>query len=410
MKIYLVGGAVRNRLLGFPINDRDWVVVGSSPQDMLKKKYQQVGKDFPVFIHPITHEEYALARTEKKNGLGYLGFLCNFSPNITLKEDLMRRDLTINSMAQDESGKIIDFFGGQKDIKRRVLRHVSSSFKEDPLRVLRVARFAAMLSHLGFYISKKTLSFMKSICNSKELLYLTPERIWKETYKGLCTPNPQVYFQVLHRCNALMYLFPEINYFYSREFSSVFANKYINIVNKSFIQLSRVSKKTQNVDIRLAYFFQFVGQIYFFSHMNKKNIFFCKNSVFLLNNLFKRLKVPKETQKFSILLCGFHYFLQTIEIQSSELIVNFFNIMDLWRKPNRVDQLLYLDFDYDLTFYKSINRNKSLGFLLQRMFLIVKTVSIDSLSDKKLFQGIQIKNELYRLRVQRLQQWRKNNF
>ncbi|VFP81337.1 CCA-adding protein [Buchnera aphidicola] len=405
MKIYLVGGSIRDRLLGFPVHDRDWVVVGSTPEKMLKKKYQQVGRDFPVFIHPKTHEEYALARTEKKHGFGYTGFLFNFSPKITLKDDLIRRDLTINAMAQDNYGNIIDFFNGKRDLKKRVLRHVSSSFQEDPLRVLRVARFAATLSHLGFYIAKKTLFLMKLICMRKELLYLTPERVWNETKKGLCSRNPHIYFQVLHSCNALIYLFPEISFFYKKSFLCHFFMNQKNFLRYSFFELSRVSRVTNNLDIRFAYFLQFISQIYSISKLNIKNYFFYEKPVLLVKSLCRRLKVPKETQKIAIFLCGFHNFLQMIELQSSELIVNFFNIIDAWRKPDRLNKLIYLNFYYkdDL---KNLKKNITLGKLLKSMFSIIKNISINSFVNKNLFKGIEIKNELYRLRVKALNIWR----
>lgn len=405
MKIYLVGGAIRDRLLKFSVRDRDWVVVGSTPREMLDNKYQQVGRDFPVFIHPKTHEEYALARTEKKHGLGYTGFLFNFSAKITLKEDLIRRDLTINAMAQDKLGNIIDFFNGQKDIKNRVLRHVSPAFQEDPLRVLRVARFAASLSHLGFYIAKKTLCLMQQISSRKELLYLTPERVWKETNKALCTRNPHIYFRVLYCCDALVYLFPEINFFFIRSSLLYYNINNFSVLQFSFMELSRISKITSDIDTRLSYFLQFVSHIYFFPIYRCENHFFYEPPVLLLKNFFQRFKIPKETQKISIFLCGFHNFLQTITVQSSKLIVDFFNVIDVWRKPNRLNQLIYLNF-YCVNDFKKNQYTNSLGRLLKSMFFVIKDISVRSFLNKKKFKGIEIKNELYRLRVRSLENWR----
>uniref|UniRef100_A0A451DEW3 CCA-adding enzyme n=1 Tax=Buchnera aphidicola (Cinara pseudotsugae) TaxID=2518978 RepID=A0A451DEW3_9GAMM len=406
MKIYLVGGAIRDRLLGFPVHDRDWVVVGSTSQKMLKKRYLQVGKDFPVFIHPKTREEYALARTEKKSGVGYSGFLFDFSSKITLKEDLIRRDLTINAIAQDKNGNIIDLFNGQKDIKKRILRHVSSSFVEDPVRVLRVARFAARLSHLGFYIASETLILMKLICQKKELLYLTPERIWKETYKGLCTRNPHIYFKILHHCNALLYLFPEINFFYRKTSFFDFYCNHVNILQLSLMELSRISKRTTDVDIRFSYFLQFISYIYSVSETDIKQFFFYKKPVFLIKSLCTRLKIPKETQKILIIMCSFHKFLQTIKIQNSTLIVDFFDIVDVWRKPDRLKKLMYLNF-YDFTTYNIKNNSCVLGKLLISMFSVIKDISVKACIDTKLFQGIAIRHELHRLRVDSLNKWRK---
>lgn len=211
MKSYLVGGAVRDTLLGLPVKDRDWVVVGATPQEMLDAGYQQVGRDFPVFLHPQSREEYALARTERKSGSGYTGFTCYAAPDVTLEQDLLRRDLTVNALAQDENGTIIDPFNGQQDLRQRILRHVSPAFNEDPLRVLRVARFAARYAHLSFRIADETMTLMRDMTEAGELAHLTPERVWKETESALRTRNPQVYFQVLRDCGALKVLFPEID-------------------------------------------------------------------------------------------------------------------------------------------------------------------------------------------------------
>jgi len=211
VKIYLVGGAVRDALLGLPVKDKDWVVVGATPQAMLDAGYQQVGRDFPVFLHPQSRQEYALARTERKSGVGYTGFICHADPDVTLEDDLQRRDLTINALAQDEQGHIVDAYGGKQDLQNRILRHVSPAFSEDPLRVLRVARFAARYAHLNFRIADETMALMTSMTDAGELEHLTPERVWKETENALTTRNPQVYFQVLRDCGALKVLFPEVD-------------------------------------------------------------------------------------------------------------------------------------------------------------------------------------------------------
>ena len=206
MKIYLVGGAIRDSLLGQQVKERDWVVVGSSPEEMLKKKFKQVGKDFPVFIHPETGEEYALARTERKSGHGYTGFDFDTNPNVTIEEDLSRRDITINAIAKDENGKLVDPFNGQEDIKNKKIRHVSNAFSEDPLRVLRVARFYARLQN--FEVVPNTLKLIGDIIESGELEFLTAERIWMEIYKSDEYLNE--FFSFLIKCNAGKILFPEI--------------------------------------------------------------------------------------------------------------------------------------------------------------------------------------------------------
>ncbi len=195
MKIYLVGGAVRDQLLGQPVKDRDWLVVGASPEEMLALGYQQVGQNFPVFLHPQSKEEYALARREIKDGQGYQGFRCSFGPEVTLEEDLLRRDLTINALAQDEAGHIYDPYGGQRDLQQRILRHVSPAFVEDPLRVLRLCRFLARFGALGFTVAEETLGLARQLLYSGELATLTRERVWLELEKSLAAPRPDLFFR-----------------------------------------------------------------------------------------------------------------------------------------------------------------------------------------------------------------------
>jgi tRNA nucleotidyltransferase (CCA-adding enzyme) len=210
MHIYKVGGAVRDRLLGRTVSDIDWLVVGATVEEMHAKGYRPVGADFPVFLHPRTGEEYALARTERKSGRGYGGFTFHASPDVTLEEDLIRRDLTINAMAEDDHGNVIDPYQGQADLEQRILRHVSPAFAEDPLRVLRVARFAARYAPLGFRVADDTLALMRQISESGELQALTAERSWKEIERALMEDEPQVFVQVLHDCEALQQLMPEL--------------------------------------------------------------------------------------------------------------------------------------------------------------------------------------------------------
>jgi len=207
VKFYSVGGAVRDELLGLPVKDRDYVVVGATPEEMVRLGFKPVGKDFPVFLHPLTHEEYALARTERKSGRGYKGFKVYASPEVTLEEDLRRRDLTINAMAKAEDATLIDPFGGKTDLEAGVLRHVSEAFAEDPVRILRVARFAA---RFGFRLADETLALMTKMVYSGEADYLAPERVWQEFSRGLAEPHPELMFDVLHRCGFLRKAFPEL--------------------------------------------------------------------------------------------------------------------------------------------------------------------------------------------------------
>ncbi len=211
MKIFLVGGAVRDKLLGLPVDERDWVVVGATPEDMTELGFKQVGKEFPVFLHPESNEEYALARTERKTGPGYHGFEFDTATDVSLEDDLKRRDLTINAIAEDADGTLVDPFGGQTDLEERRLKHISDAFAEDPVRVLRVARFAARFAEHGFEVAPETLALMRQMTEAGEADALTPERVWIETEKALSSSHPSVYFRVLRDCTALAKVFPEID-------------------------------------------------------------------------------------------------------------------------------------------------------------------------------------------------------
>ncbi|TLY88556.1 MAG: multifunctional CCA addition/repair protein [Gammaproteobacteria bacterium] len=214
MRVYLVGGAVRDRLLGVPVRERDWVVVGAQPQELERAGYLPVGREFPVFLHPQTHEEYALARRERKVAPGYRGFTTQSSPEVTLEEDLQRRDLTVNAMAESEDGELVDPYGGQADLAARVLRHVSEAFVEDPVRILRVARFAARYADLGFRVADETVRLMQRMTQAGEVSALVAERVWQETERALGESRPEVFFETLRACGALAVIFPEIEALY----------------------------------------------------------------------------------------------------------------------------------------------------------------------------------------------------
>ena len=214
MEVYLVGGAVRDRLLGRPVHERDWVVVGARPEELERDGFVPVGREFPVFLHPQTKEEYALARVERKVGPGYRGFTTQFAPDVTLEDDLRRRDLTINAMAETPAGEIVDPYGGRRDLQARLLRHVSDAFVEDPVRILRVARFAARYAELDFRVAEETRALIQSMTASGEVDALVPERVWKETERALGEPRPDVFFETLRSCGALAKIFPELDALY----------------------------------------------------------------------------------------------------------------------------------------------------------------------------------------------------
>lgn len=406
MKIYLVGGAVRDSLLKLPIKDRDWVVVGGSKKILLEKNFQQVGKEFPVFLHPKTHEEYALARKERKSGTGYTGFTTNCNSNVTLEEDLIRRDLTINAIAQDQNGNYIDPFGGKKDIKNRLLRHISESFSEDPLRILRTARLAANLIHLGFQIAQETMLLMSNMVKKKELSYLTSHRIWNETEKALKTSNPHVYFQVLYECKALHFFFPEIYFLCEKKnfFNHYVFNKLYN-ENIIFKELAKISFFCKDIDIRFAYLCHFLSIN--FSSISSFQKFYDKKSANFIANLCKRFQIPSYIRDISVLNAGFCFFLKTINKQSSKNIVMLFYKIDAWRKPERVHKLAFLSqFNFFNSFKSNLSHNDC-SYFLTRSFSIVNTVSNRSVLNKG-FKGNNIKNELIRLRIKKLELWRFN--
>ena len=251
MKIYRVGGAVRDQLINFPSNENDWVVVGGSPKKMIELGFRPVGKDFPVFLHPVSKEEYALARTEKKTDYGYHGFTFFSSAEVTLEDDLRRRDLTINAIAENSEGCLIDPFHGQKDIREKKIRHVSSAFREDPVRVLRTARFAARYHHLGFRVAKSTISIMREVALSGELSFLVAERIWKETEKALGEKTPHVYFKILHECGALEFLIPELDSVFKLSEDSRYSKKKC-FVNNPIDSLVNVALLSENIMVRFA--------------------------------------------------------------------------------------------------------------------------------------------------------------
>jgi len=248
METFLVGGAVRDRLLGLPTQERDWVVVGATPQEMLDLGYKQVGKDFPVFLHPETREEYALARTERKVAPGYKGFEFHSSPDVTLEDDLRRRDLTINAMAEDADGKIIDPYGGQKDLADGRLRHVSTAFAEDPVRILRVARFAARFGKWGFSVAHGTNALMRKMVADGEVDYLVPERVWAEVAKALAADTPERFFTVLHGCGALAVLFPEVE----REYDESRDEHAHRELPRALVRLQNAARHSRDAQVRFA--------------------------------------------------------------------------------------------------------------------------------------------------------------
>lgn len=339
MKIYLVGGAVRDSLLNQPVVDKDYVVVGSSVEQMLALGYQQVGKDFPVFLHPKTQQEYALARTERKTGNGYQGFSCDANQQVTLEQDLLRRDLTINAIAQDEQGNLHDPYHGVDDIKAKVLRHVSDAFIEDPLRVLRVARFAARFHHLGFNIAPETLQLMSDIANSGELEHLTPERVWQECDKALGSQSPQVFFEVLKECQALNVLFPEVDALFGVPQPEKWHPEIDSGIHTLMV-LEQTSKLSPNKAVRFAALVHDLGKALTPKQDWPKHHGHGQKGLAAIKKLCKRIKVPNEYRDLALLVSDQHQNIHNAFELRAETIIKLFDKADFWRKPQRLTDLL----------------------------------------------------------------------
>lgn len=339
MKIYLVGGAVRDSLLNLPIKDKDYMVVGATPEQMQQLGYRQVGKDFPVFLHPKTQQEYALARTERKVGLGYGGFSCYASPDVTLEQDLLRRDLTINAIAQDEEGNLYDPYNGVADIQARQLRHVSTAFAEDPLRVLRVARFAARFHSLGFKIATETMSLMQHMSQTEELTALTPERVWQEVDKSLGGPNPEIFFQVLRQCGALKILFPEIDALFGIPQPEKWHPE-IDTGLHTLMVLTQATLLTQDKAVRFAALVHDLGKALSPKEHWPKHHGHGQKGLPVIKKLCERLRVPNEYRDLALLVSDLHQNVHRAFELRAETIVKVFDKADFWRKPERLNQLL----------------------------------------------------------------------
>src|SRR6476620_9789361 len=296
MKTFLVGGAVRDRLLGLPVRDRDYVVVGGRPQDLLDLGYKPVGKDFPVFLHPDTGEEYALARTERKTGRGYHGFAFHAAPDVTLEQDLARRDLTINAIAQAEDGSLIDPYGGQQDLRRRVLRHVTEAFREDPVRILRVARFAARFHQ--FSIAPETLELMRGMVKDGEADHLVPERVWQELARGLMEDTPSRMFEVLRACGALARLLPEVDRLWGVPQRAGYHPEVDTGVHLMMV-LDMSARLRASLPVRFACLVHDLGKGATPEHVLPRHIGHEERSARLLKQVVQRLRVPTECSELA---------------------------------------------------------------------------------------------------------------
>jgi tRNA nucleotidyltransferase (CCA-adding enzyme) len=339
MQVYLVGGAVRDRLLGLPVRERDWVVVGAEPAELERQGYSPVGKEFPVFLHPQTHEEYALARLERKVAPGYRGFVTQFSPDVTLEDDLKRRDLTINALAQRADGTIVDPFGGQRDLQARVLRHVSEAFVEDPVRILRVARFAARFASLGFTVAPETRALMQKMVASGEVGALVPERVWKETERALGEAQPAVFFETLRDCDALGAVFPEIEALFGVPQPAQWHPE-IDTGVHVMMAMRLASRISDSKVVRFAVLMHDLGKASTPADQLPRHPGHEQASVPLIEAVVARLKIPNDYRELALLVARHHGLVhRALQLRTGTLL-KLLEETDAIRRPDRFAQFL----------------------------------------------------------------------
>jgi tRNA nucleotidyltransferase (CCA-adding enzyme) len=397
MKIYQVGGAVRDKLLNRPNKDKDWVVVGATPEKLLELGYTQVGCDFPVFLHPTSHEEYALARTERKTSRGYTGFSVHAAPNVTLEDDLRRRDLTINAMALDRDGQLIDPFNGLADLRAGILRHVSPAFVEDPVRILRVARFAA---RFAFEIAEETLALMVEMVKNGEVDALVAERVWQETVRALGEEQPAQFFEILRSCGALARVFPEINQLFGVP-QTIKHHPEIDTGTHVMLCLQQARQLTNDTQVLFAVLTHDLGKGITLPENLPKHPEHEERGIELVEALCQRYRVPNHYRDLAILVTRYHTHCHRITELTPEMLLNTLQNLDAFRRPQRFAQFLLA--------CEADSRGRT-GFAdqaypqaekFQKDFEIAKQVDITAvLADG--FKGAAIGQELQRRRVQAL--------
>ena len=398
MKTYLVGGAVRDKLLGLPVKEKDWVVVGATPQALLDLGYKSVGKDFPVFLHPETQEEYALARTERKTGKGYHGFEFQAAPGVTLEEDLKRRDLTINALAEGPDGRLVDPYGGEKDLRARVLRHVSPAFSEDPVRVLRAARFAARFAPFGFKLALETVKLMRDMVESGEVDHLVPERVWQETLKALATDRPSVYFETLRGCGALARVFPELDRLWGVPQPAKWHPEIDTGVHVMMV-LDQAARLSQELPVRYAALIHDLGKGTTPKDVLPHHYGHEERSVKLVEALCERLKTPREFKELAVIVARQHGLVHKAEELRADTLLKLLESVDAFRRPER--------FELFLTACEADHRGRtgleSTPFpqadYIRRAFAAARQVTTESLDTAKL-SGAEIGTELRKKRLE----------
>lgn len=337
MEIYVVGGAVRDTLLGRPVKDHDYVVVGATPEQMEHLGYRAVGKDFPVFLHPQTHQEYALARTERKTAKGYKGFSVHAAPDVTLEEDLARRDFTINAIAQAEDGRLIDPFHGQQDIERKVLRHVTQAFSEDPVRILRAARFLARFTE--FTLAPETLALMRAMVASGEVDALVPERVWQEIAKGLMEEKPSRMFEMLRESGALRVIFPELDRLWGVPQTAKYHPEIDTGIHVMMV-IDYAAQQGFSLPVRFAALTHDLGKGNTPAHILPSHIGHELRSVEHIQALVPRLKIPNDCKDLALLVAKYHGKLHAVRQMKSSTLLQFLEGLDAFRQRERFEAFL----------------------------------------------------------------------
>jgi tRNA nucleotidyltransferase (CCA-adding enzyme) len=339
METYLVGGAIRDRLLGLEPNTRDWVVVGATPGELEARGFRAVGRDFPVFLHPETAEEYALARTERKSGPGYRGFVVHAAPDVTLEDDLVRRDLTINAIAESADGQLIDPYGGQRDLEDRVLRHVSPAFIEDPVRILRLARFAARFHSLGFTVADETMDLMRRMVADGEVDALVPERVWQETLRALGTDHPRAFFEVLRACGALARIYPELDRLFGVPQPPAHHPE-IDTGLHTMMVLDQATRLSDDLQVRFAALVHDLGKGTTPADLLPKHHGHEARGARLVRELGTRLRIPKDFVSLGERVARYHLHChRALELKPST-VIELIEALDAFRRPARFEQYL----------------------------------------------------------------------
>lgn len=408
MKIYLVGGAVRDELLGLAVRERDWVVVGARPEELLERGFKPVGKDFPVFLHPETGEEYALARTERKTGPGYRGFDTMFSPEVTLEQDLERRDLTINAIAHDEStGELVDPFHGRRDLEERWLRHVSPAFVEDPVRVLRVARFAARFAPLGFRVAPETMGLLRAIAARGELNALVPERVWQETQRALEMPAPRHFFEVLRAGNALPAVFPEIHALFGVPQPEQWHPE-IDTGLHTMMVLDEATKLSNDPVVRFAALTHDLGKATTPAHELPRHIAHEERGVRIVEAMCNRLRIPNAYRELGVLVSRYHLHMHKVAELRPKTILDLLESIDAFRRPGRFNQFL-LACEADARGRKGFeHRDYPQPEYLRRAREVAANVT-PSEEERAGLQGFEIAKRLHDKRVRALKQFKEQH-